>query len=120
MSRPSVSCKTLAPIRKMRQIKLTIFILLFFISTDESYAQPGIGSFPAYFEKTLITENGKTIDASKLTVEIRYAYYKVDSASGILLRSPITWKAEHPVQMDTLYIQRIPGIHSYLITLNGT
>jgi hypothetical protein len=110
----------LAPIRKMRQIKLTIFILLFFISTDESYAQPGIGSFPAYFEKTLITENGKTIDASKLTVEIRYAYYKVDSASGILLRSPITWKAEHPVQMDTLYIQRIPGIHSYLITLNGT
>ena len=100
-------------------MKLVFIIFFVSLSISNSFAQPSEMIFPAYFEKILIKENGKTVEANRLIIETRYAYFKADS-NGILQSTPIPLKTEHPTHKDTLFIQRIPGVHSYLITLDGT
>ena len=106
---------------KKRLMKLVIISILFVLtSAVASFSQPGGSYFPACFKKTLITENGKTVDANRLIVKVRYAYCKKDTLTDINQRVPVTWKEEHPVNNDTIFLQQIPGIHSYLITLDRT
>jgi hypothetical protein len=100
-------------------LKLAISILLCFISIGNSIAQPKTYRVPAYFEKTTIIENGKAIDPKRLTIEIRYADFRVDSVRQKIMRFPVTWKVEHPVHNDTLLLQKIQGLHSYLLRKDG-